>query len=135
MNRQKQKTAAHFHISLTLTIGTRFAFLTRMHGAVKDTQAVQGHAFPDATSESSKIATAGKMPQSDRSDAVAPLHEQTVNETRKLDFGFLPIPESRRYRPDRSFSPFLNYLFAFVRAVSRILLSSKGNSWFCTFPL
>lgn len=50
---------------------------------------------------------------------------------RARDFGFLPIPESRRYRPERTF-PFtltLNIIFGFASTASELAnVASRGQS-------
>ena len=49
---------------------------------------------------------------------------------RSRDFYILPIPKSRRYDPEKPvpFSPFLNYLFAFVGRISRPRSPASADS-------
>ena len=72
---------------------------------------------PDVSAEGSpREAVAASIPPTTPKDAVAAGSQAPAQKPRKLDYGFLPIPKSRRYDPDGiQFSPLLNYLFAFVR--------------------
>ena len=60
---------------------------------------------------------------------IAPQPPEPAPALRSNDFYFLPIPKSRRYDPDKPvpFSPFLNYLFAFVGRISPSRASAPAD--------
>lgn len=78
-----------------------------------------------------QAAVAASIPQPASTDDKGPAKGTDAHKLRRLDYGFLPIPKSRRYDPaNAQFSPFLNYLFAFVSCIE---YRTAAHAWRLTF--